>query len=121
MTATETFGSFLRKIGRPCLNGIDALGNTALFMLEGLAQVFASPKIFPRTMQQLFVIGSKSLFLIMLIGVFCGMVLGLQGYYTLVKFGSVGMLGSAVSLTLIRELGPVLTAIARSRGAPGLP
>ena len=47
----------------------------------------------------------------MLIGVFCGMVLGLQGYYTLVKFGSVGMLGSAVSLTLIRELGPVLTAI----------
>ena len=83
MTATETFGDFLRKIGRPCLNGIDALGNTALFMLEGLAQIFASPKIFPRTMQQLFVIGSKSLFLIMLIGVFCGMVLGLQGYYTM--------------------------------------
>ena len=46
-----------------------------------------------------------------LIGVFCGMVLGLQGYYTLVQFGSVGMLGSAISLTLIRELGPVLTAI----------
>ena len=39
------------------------------------------------------------------------MVLGLQGYYTLVQFGSVGMLGSAVSLSLIRELGPVLTAI----------
>ena len=39
------------------------------------------------------------------------MVLGLQGYYTLVQFGSVAMLGSAVSLTLIRELGPVLTAI----------
>ena len=39
------------------------------------------------------------------------MVLGLQGYYTLVKFGSVGLLGSAVALTLLRELGPVLTAI----------
>ena len=39
------------------------------------------------------------------------MVLGLQGYYTLVQFGSVGLLGSAVSLSLIRELGPVLTAI----------
>ena len=48
---------------------------------------------------------------ILLIGIFCGMVLGLQGYYTLIQFGSVGMLGSAVSLTLIRELGPVLTAI----------
>ena len=48
---------------------------------------------------------------VILIGIFCGMVLGLQGYYTLVQFGSVGMLGSAVSLSLIRELGPVLTAI----------
>lgn len=111
MTITESFGNFLRKIGGPSLRGIDALGGTALFMFRGLAQIFASAKIFRRTMQQLYVIGSKSLFLIMLIGVFCGMVLGLQGYYTLVKFGSVGMLGSAVSLTLIRELGPVLTAI----------
>ena len=111
MTATKSFGNFLRKIGGPCLRGIDALGGTALFMLSGLGQIFASPKIFRRTVQQLYVIGSKSLFLSMLIGVFCGMVLGLQGYYTLVKFGSVGMLGSAVSLTLIRELGPVLTAI----------
>ena len=111
MTATESFGNFLRKIGSPCLRSIDALGGTALFMFSGLGQIFASPKIFRRTVQQLYVICSKSLFLIMLIGVFCGMVLGLQGYYTLVKFGSVGMLGSAVSLTLIRELGPVLTAI----------
>lgn len=47
----------------------------------------------------------------MLIGLFCGLVLGLQGYYTLIKFGSVGFLGSVVSLALIRELGPVLTAI----------
>ncbi len=48
---------------------------------------------------------------IALTGVFTGMVLGLQGYYTLIKFGSEGMLGSAVALTLIRELGPVLTGI----------
>jgi len=46
-----------------------------------------------------------------LIGLFTGMVLGLQGYYTLVKFGSEGLLGAAVSLSIIRELGPVLTAI----------
>ena len=59
MTATETFGDFLRKIGGPCLRGIDALGGTALFMLSGLGQIFASPKIFRRTVQQLYVIGSK--------------------------------------------------------------
>ena len=47
----------------------------------------------------------------MLIGLFTGLVLGLQGYYVLVKFGSTGFLGAAVSLTLVRELGPVLTAI----------
>lgn len=105
------FVRFLRALGRPCLRGIDAVGGTALFMLAGLAQIFSSVKIFPRTLQQLYVIGYKSLFVILLIGIFCGMVLGLQGYYTLVQFGSVGMLGSAVSLSLIRELGPVLTAI----------
>lgn len=82
-----------------------------LFMLAGLGQIFTSAKIFPRSLQQIYVIGYKSLFVILLIGIFCGMVLGLQGYYTLIQFGSVGMLGSAVSLTLIRELGPVLTAI----------
>lgn len=109
--ASHSLTRFLRLLGRPCLRGIDAIGGTTLFMLEGLGQIFASVKIFPRTLQQIYVIGYKSLFVILLIGIFCGMVLGLQGYYTLVQFGSVGMLGSAVSLTLIRELGPVLTAI----------
>ena len=47
----------------------------------------------------------------MLVGFFTGMVMGLQLYYVLVKFGSVGVLGTAVALSLIRELGPVLTAI----------
>jgi len=45
------------------------------------------------------------------VGLFTGMVLGLQLYYTLIKFGSVGMVGAAIALSLIRELGPVLTAI----------
>ena len=111
MTQSFTPTAFLRRIGSPCLRGIDALGGTGIFFFEGLTQIFTSKKIFPRTIHQIYIIGSKSFFLIVLIGVFCGMVLGLQGYYTLVKFGSVGMLGSAVSLTLIRELGPVLTAI----------
>ncbi len=102
---------FLRLRGRPCLRGIDAVGGMTLFMLAGLGQIFTSARIFPRSLQQIYVIGYKSLFVILLIGIFCGMVLGLQGYYTLIQFGSVGMLGSAVSLTLIRELGPVLTAI----------
>ena len=59
----------------------------------------------------MYVIGVKSLFVILLVGLFTGMVLGFQGYYTLVKFGSEGLLGAAVALSLVRELGPVLCAI----------
>src|SRR4029450_3996939 len=55
--------------------------------------------------------GVKSFFVIFLTASFSGMVLGLQGYYTLQKFGSEGLLGSAVALSLIRELGPVLAAL----------
>src|ERR1700693_6534683 len=62
-------------------------------------------------LKQMRFIGTKSLFVIFLTAAFTGMVLGLQGYYTLAKFGSEGMLGSAVALSLIRELGPVLTAL----------
>lgn len=72
------------------MRGLDAVGGMTLFMLAGIGQLCSSIKIFPRTLQQLYVIGYKSLFVILLIGIFCGMVLGLQGYYTLVQFGSVG-------------------------------
>lgn len=100
-----------QALGSKTIRGINALGGMAIFMAEALAQIFTSYRIFPRTIQQLYIIGWQSLFVISLIGIFCGMVLGLQGYYTLVQFGSTGLLGSAVSLSLIRELGPVLTAI----------
>ena len=59
----------------------------------------------------MYFIGTKSLVVIFLTGAFTGMVLGLQGYYVLVKYGSTGSLGSAVALSLVREMGPVLSAI----------
>ena len=111
--------TFCNRLGAAVLRMLDSLGAVTLFMLDGLRHIFTSPRIVPRTIQQLYVIGYKSLFVILLIGIFCGMVLGLQGYYTLVQFGSVGMLGSAVSLSLIRELGPVLTAIFDAIGIIG--
>ncbi len=103
--------SFLGHVGRTTEHVIGTMGSIFLFFLVSVQQSFHTPRLFGKCREQLYNMGSKSLFLIMLIGVFCGMVLGLQGYYTLVKFGSTGMLGAAVALTLIRELGPVLTAI----------
>lgn len=107
----DNFLSLVQKIGENFLSIVDSIGGMTVFMCHGVLQIFANIRIFPRTFQQIYIIGYKSLFVILLIGIFCGMVLGLQGYYTLVQFGSVGLLGSAVSLSLIRELGPVLTAI----------
>src|SRR5262249_1399322 len=57
------------------------------------------------------IIGADSMMLIVLIGAFTGMVLGLQGYNTLNRFGAAGALGTLVALALVRELGPVLAAL----------
>ena len=111
MPIPHNFQTFLAALGRGFLRMVAFMGSLLLFLLEGLRRTLGTPHLFRKVRAQIHHIGGKSLFLIMLIGIFCGMVLGLQGYYTLVKFGSVGMLGAAVSLTLIRELGPVLTAI----------
>ncbi|MBF0358282.1 MAG: ABC transporter permease, partial [Magnetococcales bacterium] len=62
-------------------------------------------------LRQIHFIGIRSLFVIVLTAVFAGMVLALQGYYTLSKFGSEALLGQAVALSMIRELGPVLAGL----------
>lgn len=103
--------SVLAWLGRAFLLLTGRLGGIFLFMLEGYRQIVCIPHLGRKVRRQIYEIGSKSMFVILLIGLFTGMVLGLQGYYVLVRFGSVGFLGAAVSLTLIRELAPVLTAI----------
>jgi phospholipid/cholesterol/gamma-HCH transport system permease protein len=98
-------------LGRSSLGLIQELGAMALFFYYALIRIFSLPLQVSKTIQQVYFIGAKSTFVIGLVGLFTGMVLGLQGYYTLVKFGSEGLLGAAVALSLIRELGPTLTAI----------
>ena len=65
----------------------------------------------PLLIKQLHVVGVQSLLIIMLSGLFIGMVLGLQGYVVLVDFAAESSLGTLVSLSLLRELGPVVTAL----------
>jgi phospholipid/cholesterol/gamma-HCH transport system permease protein len=90
------------------LNG--NLGAMAIFFFRAFIMIF-HPKQLSAIVQQIYFIGAKSAQIVMLVGFFTGMVLGLQLYHVLVKFGSVGVLGTAVALSLIREMGPVLTAI----------
>jgi len=82
-----------------------------LFLAACLASVVRPPYKLTPIVRQIHFIGARSSFVILFTGAFTGMVLGLQGYYTLRKFGSEGLLGSAVAVSLIRELGPVLTAL----------
>jgi phospholipid/cholesterol/gamma-HCH transport system permease protein len=101
----------LNNLGKHTIFITREMGRTGSFFFKGFINIFTLPIQFSKIIQQIYFIGLKSVFVICLTGAFTGMVLGLQGYYTLSKFGSEGLLGTAVALSLIRELGPVLTAI----------
>lgn len=87
------------------------LGRSAFFLVQLLASIPAAllrPSIL---VKQLYAIGNQSLVIIVISGSFVGMVLALQGYRTLVTFGAEESLGVVVGLSVVRELGPVLTAL----------
>ncbi len=80
-------------------------------VVTSLRVAFSPPRYFADTLIQMDVIGFGSLPIVLLTGFFTGGVLALQTYRTLGTFGEVGLLGQAVSLSVVRELGPVLTAL----------
>ncbi|OAQ14445.1 ABC transporter permease [Bibersteinia trehalosi Y31] len=99
------------SVGASVIGFIRAFGR-ATFMLWGA--LVGKPEIrkhTPLLIKQLYVLGVQSLLIIMLSGLFIGMVLGLQGYVVLVDFSAETSLGQLVSLSLLRELGPVVTAL----------
>jgi phospholipid/cholesterol/gamma-HCH transport system permease protein len=97
-------------IGRAAIRWMNNLGAAAVFLFLALLKI-PRPKQLAKVVQQVYYIGARSTLIIMLIGLFTGMVLGLQSYHALVKFGAQGALGTLVALSLVREMGPVLTAI----------
>lgn len=101
----------LARLGNTGIYILVDLGRMALFLFKALRGLFRRPFRFSELVKQVHFIGAGSLLVIFFTAASTGMVLGLQGYYSLHKFGAEGMLGSAVSLTLIMELGPVLTAL----------
>lgn len=97
-------------IGRAAIRWVSNLGAGAIFLLWAFLMIFR-PKQLPKIVQQIYYIGARSTMIILLVGLFTGMVLSLQTYHVLVDVGARGSLGTLVALSLIRELGPVLTAI----------
>jgi len=101
---------FFGKLGRSTLNGFEQLGDATMLGFHALGLIFSKPWQGKHFVLQLYALGVGSLAIILVTGAFTGMVLALQGYYTLAKFGSESLLGAGVGMSIIRELGPVLGA-----------
>jgi phospholipid/cholesterol/gamma-HCH transport system permease protein len=101
----------LRIVGRHTLHIVHSLGDFAFFIGWTFRASVGSRKITRRIVRAGFEQGVRCLPVILIVGMFTGLVLGLQGYYVLNKFGSEGLLGTLVSLSLVREMGPVLAAL----------
>ena len=104
-------GSPVGAVGAYTLAAIGRLGQAALFLGQVLRHSGTSLLRPALTVREIYFAGTLSLIIIMVAGLFVGMVLGLQGYETLQTYGSEEKLGVLVALSLVRELGPVVSAL----------
>ena len=101
----------LRNTGRHTVNAVWRIGFATRFFLMTMIYSGTSFRRFQLIVKEMFSSGVMSLIIILVAGMFVGMVLGLQGYETLKRYGSESALGTLVALSLVRELGPVLAAL----------
>jgi len=101
----------ISAIGRTVIGGVGTLGYAARMFLRLVVEFFPLLRRPRLVTKQIHFLGNYSLLIIAVSGLFVGFVLGLQGYYTLNRYGSEQALGLLVALSLVRELGPVVTAL----------
>src|SRR5574344_1511620 len=101
----------ISRLGRSGVRSLQAIGRAGIMLYHALVGRPQFGKHFPLLVRQLYVVGVQSVLIILVSGLFIGMVLGLQGYKVLVDFKAEGSLGPLVSLSLLRELGPVVAAL----------
>jgi phospholipid/cholesterol/gamma-HCH transport system permease protein len=103
--------AFVGSIGRSSLGFAGEVGDATLFLGRASSQMVRRPFRFGLILEQAHFIGNRSLTVVMLTSAFTGLVLALQGYNALVRFGAEQMVGTLVALSLVRELAPVLGAL----------
>ncbi|ONF44996.1 ABC transporter permease [Marinobacter lutaoensis] len=101
----------IAALGRLTLAVVASLGRSGRFLAGVLAGVPSPSTGFPLLVRQIYAVGVLSLAIVVVSGLFIGMVLGLQGYTILTDYGSEAAIGQMIALTLVRELGPVVTAL----------
>ncbi len=98
-------------LGRSALGSLMALGRSGVFLYYSVVALPVPRTGFPLLVRQLYSVGVQSMLIIMVSGLFIGMVISLQGYTILVDYGSEQAVGQMVALSLVRELSPVVTAL----------
>ncbi|HZA96168.1 MAG TPA: ABC transporter permease, partial [Burkholderiaceae bacterium] len=101
----------LPRLGVRALDVLRGLGHAAFFIVDLLRNSVSAVSRPFLTIAQIHAIGNRSLVIILASGLAVGFVLALQGYYTLSRYGATASLGLVVALSLVRELGPVVTAL----------
>jgi phospholipid/cholesterol/gamma-HCH transport system permease protein len=99
------------NLGTNTLNCLEMFGRATLMLFGAIVAKPQPLKMIPLTIKQIYVVGVQSLLIVVVSGLFIGMVMALQGYTILVSYGAEGSLGPMVALSLLRELGPVVTAL----------
>ena len=107
----SAFIGFLANLGGRAIGSVHRLGFASRFLLLLLRNSGVSFRRFSLVLREIYFTGVLSLIIILVSGLFVGMVLGLQGYDTLVRYGSSSALGVLVALSLVRELGPVVAGL----------
>ena len=101
----------VQRLGRGGIRKLLIVGDAGIVLVQTLFRFPKLAKSFPLLLKQLYAIGVFSLPIIIVSGLFIGMVVALQGYNVLVKFSASAELGQLVALSVVRELGPVVTAL----------
>ena len=101
----------IQHLGASTLHSFRRLGRGSLFLLEVIASCSSMLKRPGLLIKQMYSVGVQTLIIIVVAGLFVGMVMALQSYYALVDFGAEDSVGVMVALSLLRELGPVITAL----------
>ncbi len=103
--------NYLQSLGKTGIDACASLGRSGIFLFR---TIVAKPQFiatFPLLIKQISQLGIRSVVIIVVSGLFIGMVLALQGYTILSKFGTTDALGQLIALSMLRELGPVVTAL----------
>ncbi|MCH9755803.1 MAG: lipid asymmetry maintenance ABC transporter permease subunit MlaE [Gammaproteobacteria bacterium] len=101
----------IAAMGQVGIGVFERLGASGCFLAQLLWRIPRLRALLPNVWRQLYFVGVLSGVIIVVSGLFIGMVVGLQGYHTLEKFGAVSQLGQLLALSIARELGPVVSAL----------